>query len=61
MTERAAAQISQPGLKEAHSAPRLELAEPLEQRRLQAYLALMAGDILAIFGGFAITGYLYLG
>ena len=61
MTERATVESHPPGRESAPGAPRLELAQPLEQRRLQAYLALMAGDILAIFGGFAITGYLYLG
>lgn len=37
------------------------LARSLEQRRLQSYLALMVGDVLSIFAGFAIAGYLYLG
>lgn len=36
-------------------------AQPLEQRRLQAYLAQMLGDILSIFTGFGLSGYLYLG
>ena len=35
-------------------------AQPLERRRLQAYLALMLGDILAIFGAFCLVGYVYL-
>ena len=35
-------------------------AQPLERRRLQAYLALMAGDIVAIFAAFCLSGYLYL-
>lgn len=35
--------------------------EPLERRRLQCYLAQMLGDILAIFTGFSLAGYLYLG
>ncbi len=38
-----------------------QLAPPLERRRLQTYLALMIGDIAAIFIGFALAGYLYLG
>ena len=37
-----------------------EQAQPLERRRLQAYLALMAGDILAIFATFSLSGWLYL-
>ncbi len=36
-------------------------AQPLERRRLQAYLAQMVGDIFAIFAGFGFSGYLYLG
>ncbi|MGE3689796.1 MAG: sugar transferase [Novosphingobium sp.] len=41
--------------------PPLPIAPALERRRLQCYLALMAGDIVAIFAGFALAGYLYLG
>jgi hypothetical protein len=37
-----------------------EHAQPLERRRLQAYLALMVGDILAIFAAFCLSGLLYL-
>ncbi len=33
----------------------------LERRRLQCYIALIFADSLAIFGGFLIAGYLYLG
>lgn len=40
-------------------APRASV--PLERRRLQCYLALIISDILAIFAGFAIPGWLYLG
>lgn len=40
---------------------RFERAQPLERRRLQCYLALLLGDILALFSGFASSGYLYLG
>lgn len=36
-------------------------ARPLERRRLQCYLALIAGDVSALFTGFGISGYLYLG
>lgn len=35
-------------------------AQPLERRRLQSYLALMVGDILAIFAAYCLSGYLYL-
>ena len=44
---------SEPGLP-------FEQAQPLERRRLQAYLALIAGDVLAIFTAFCLSGYLYL-
>ena len=46
----------------ARSEPAVEFvqAEPLDRRRLQAYLALMAGDIVAIFAAFCLAGYLYL-
>ena len=37
-----------------------EQAQPLERRRLQAYLALMVGDILSIFAAFSLSGMLYL-
>lgn len=37
------------------------VAQPLERRRLQCYLALMLGDLAALFVGFGTTGYLYLG
>lgn len=33
----------------------------LERRRLQSYLALILGDIIAVFAGFGLSGYLYLG
>ncbi len=36
-------------------------ARPLERRRLQAHLAQMLGDILAVFAGFQLSGYLYIG
>lgn len=37
---------------------RMPLMPSLQQRRLQCYLAFMLGDVLAIFAGFAIAGYL---
>ena len=42
-------------------AVRFEQAQPLERRRLQCYLALMLGDIAALFFGFLIAGQVYLG
>ncbi|HNN56127.1 MAG TPA: glycosyltransferase [Novosphingobium sp.] len=36
-------------------------ARPLERRRLQCYLALILGDIAALFAGYCASGYLYLG
>jgi hypothetical protein len=39
---------------------RSEARLPFERRRLQAYLALMVGDILAIFAAFCLSGLLYL-
>ena len=39
---------------------RFEQAQPLERRRLQAYLALMVGDIVAIFAAFCLSGWIYL-
>jgi lipopolysaccharide/colanic/teichoic acid biosynthesis glycosyltransferase len=35
--------------------------KPLERRRLQSYLGLMAGDIAALFAGFGFSGWIYLG
>ena len=60
MTEQAAVGLRPPGTTKAQAAPKFELAQPLERRRLQSYLALMVGDILSIFGGFVIVGTLYL-
>ena len=37
-----------------------EPAPPLERRRLQTYLALIVGDIVAIFAAFCLSGYFYL-
>ena len=39
----------------------LLLAPPLERRRLQCYLAMILGDMIAFVAGFAIVGYLYVG
>lgn len=39
----------------------IPLAQPLEKRRLQCYLALVLADTAAVFGGFGFGGYLYLG
>ncbi|MEW9854573.1 sugar transferase [Novosphingobium sp. M1R2S20] len=39
-------------------ADELLVAPSLERRRLQCYLALMLGDVLAIFAGFGAAGYL---
>lgn len=36
-------------------------AQPLERRRLQCYLALVLGDLAALFVGFGTSGYFYLG
>jgi len=57
------AAISADRLSTPVSAPleHLTPAQPLERRRLQAYLAQMVGDIFAIFAGFGFSGYLYLG
>jgi polysaccharide biosynthesis protein PslA len=38
-----------------------EPAAPLERRRLQSYLALILADLAALFGGFLVSGYFYLG
>ena len=39
----------------------IPLAPSLERRRLRSYLAMMVGDIVALFAGFAVAGELYLG
>ncbi len=39
----------------------LIVAPSLERRRLQSYLFMMAGDIVVIFAGFGIAGYLFAG
>jgi lipopolysaccharide/colanic/teichoic acid biosynthesis glycosyltransferase len=41
--------------------PFQQIAPALERRRLQCYLALMLGDIVSMFAGFSLAGYLYLG
>lgn len=47
----------------AHAAlvRKLPLAQPLERRRLQCYLALLLGDCAMLFGGYIAAGALYLG
>jgi polysaccharide biosynthesis protein PslA len=40
---------------------RIPPTQPLERRRLQCYLALLLGDLVALFVGFGTSGYLYLG
>jgi lipopolysaccharide/colanic/teichoic acid biosynthesis glycosyltransferase len=45
----------------AGDAATFEPPESLERRRLQSYLAQMLGDVVAIFVGFCLAGYLYLG
>ena len=39
----------------------LPLAQPLERRRLQCYLALLLGDCAMVFAGYVAAGTLYLG
>jgi lipopolysaccharide/colanic/teichoic acid biosynthesis glycosyltransferase len=39
----------------------LIVAPSLERRRLQSYLALMIGDIVALLAGFTLAGYLFSG
>ena len=46
---------------EARRAPDLPRAHPLDRRRLQCYLALVITDIVALFAGYLLSGYLYLG
>ncbi len=41
--------------------PFQQVTPALERRRLQCYLALMAGDVVSIFAGLVLAGYLYLG
>ncbi|MET1755098.1 sugar transferase [Novosphingobium sp. RD2P27] len=44
-----------------NDAGELLVAPSLERRRLQCYVALMLGDIFAIFAGFCLAGYLVAG
>ncbi len=46
---------------EAPARTRIPAARPLERRRLQCYLALLLGDLVALFVGFGASGYFYLG
>jgi hypothetical protein len=51
-----------PGRPLAKVPPRLPASLPgLERRRLQAYLAIMLGDMAMLLGAFTLSGYLYLG
>ena len=50
---------AQRALNEPPTTDELLIAPSLERRRLQCYLALMAGDTLSILGGFAFSGYFY--
>jgi polysaccharide biosynthesis protein PslA len=45
----------------ASEADPLLLAPSLERRRLQSYLAMILGDVIAIFAGFSIFGYIFSG
>ena len=60
MKQRVASGATVPGGVTVDPALPFEQARPLERRRLQAYLALIVGDILAIFTAFCLSGYLYL-
>jgi hypothetical protein len=42
-------------------AAQAESVPDLEQRRLQAYLAIMCGDIAMLIAAFTAAGYAYLG
>lgn len=48
------------GFAKGTAAP-VDPVRPLERRRLQCYLALIIADSLALFAGFTVGGYLYLG
>lgn len=39
----------------------LQIARSLERRRLQCYLALVIGDVVALMSGFGLAGYLFTG
>ena len=60
MTDIATPGARAPGAIPAAARLPFEQAQPLERRRLQAYLALMVGDIVAIFAAFSLSGWLYL-
>ena len=60
MNQSVAPAATAPGRTRANNTLEFAQAQPLERRRLQAYLALMAGDIVAIFAAFCLSGYLYL-
>ena len=44
----------------AEARARFAQAQPLDRRRLQCYLALIVADMIAVFGAFCLSGYLYL-
>ena len=60
MNQSVAPAATAPGRTRANNTLEFAQAQPLERRRLQAYLALMAGDIVAIFAAFCLSGYFYL-
>jgi len=51
----------QPTMRETADFDELLVAPSLERRRLQCYLGLMLGDVIAIFIGFGLVGYLFTG
>lgn len=60
MNQPVAPAATAPGTPRSNKGLEFAQAQPLARRRLQAYLALMAGDIVAIFAAFCLSGYLYL-
>ncbi len=61
MSDKAASSTAKPRSSDAPSVAAFAQARPLERRRLQCYLALVVADILALFIGFGVSGYLYIG
>lgn len=53
--------MTMPWLPEAGQAIMPAAARPLQQRRLQCYVALIAADICALTAGFMLVGWLYRG
>ena len=60
MNQSVAPAATAPGVSPTAAQIEFAQAQPLDRRRLQAYLALMVGDILAIFAAFCLAGFLYL-